>query len=531
MVPRQTMRIDLPLGAFNVLKFLIISMVLTPLIEESYRYLNVSSTKRRENRVQQPVRWVESRLAHLCLHGKWYSLGSRVTLYLGGILITGVSLTGEFGFDVWLKDELASGFANNRGPAGAYSHMGLICEKLSNGSRGIFPVEFPVKDEQPPPRKLERCEPYSEHRLDGRVDWVLTSRYYGINRLEIVREGVEGGVLPVKCTPELLGTHHRTWVGHYRQKGHIQLPLPNGTSIRLDDRKNIVVNVSIDIHFTCRHEEAVRWRTTAYNAAAALPRTTSMEFSPAWRNMYLHTNNKSCSLTNNRKNATGVCLELINSSDLYTIRAERFSAVGSKKDNYEYQRFDIAMLGTGFNITVNRKLDPNILLQYLALPGSYLYDDKGAGAEGTERELGFLAQRAATGVLLGEVVLTNTSLQTYITRYSERPTITRVGIIAYGALTLMGLLLLTAACTVRLYKGRSNYGDRVIIRDTFEYVVDLWAQNLRNAETDCANPPTSGFGIGVAEDERCIQRIQITDQATLFRPKIRSSMDFISNGR
>ncbi len=141
------MQIDRPLGAFNVLKFLTISLVITPLIEESYRYLNVSSTLRRENRVQEPVRWVESRLAHLCLHGKWYSLGSRATLYLCGILITGVSLTGEFGFEVWRKDELGTGFANSRGPAGAYNHMSLTCGRLRNGSRGIYPVDFPVKDE------------------------------------------------------------------------------------------------------------------------------------------------------------------------------------------------------------------------------------------------------------------------------------------------------------------------------------------------------------------------------------------------
>ena len=274
------MQIDLPLGAFNVLKFLIISLVITPLIEESYRYLNISSTRRRENRVQQPVRWVESRLAHLCLHGKWYSLGSRATLYIGGILITSVSLTGEFGFDVWRKDVLGRGFANNRGPAGDYSHMGVVCGRLSNGSRGIYPVEFPVKGEQPPPWKQDWKEPCTNRRLDERVDWVLTSRYYGINRLEVVREGVEGDVLPVNCTPELRGTHNRIWVGHYRQNDHIHLPLPNGTSIRLNDKKNIVVSVAIDIHYTCRHKEAVIWETTDSDAAAALPRSTSLEFNP-----------------------------------------------------------------------------------------------------------------------------------------------------------------------------------------------------------------------------------------------------------
>ncbi len=367
--------------------------------------------------------------------------------------------------------------------------------------------------------------------MDERVDWVLTSRYYGINRLEIIREGVEGDVLPVRCTPELRGTHNRIWLGQYRQAGHIQLPLPNGTSVRLNDRKNIVVNVSIDIHYICRHEEAVVWETTDRDAAAAVPRMTSMEFSPAWRNMYVHTNNKSCVLKNDKKNATGVCMELINHSDMYAIRAERFSALGLKTGQTDYQRLDIAMLGTGFNITVNRRLDPNILIQYLTLPGSYLYDDKGAGAEGTERELGFLAQRAATGVLLGEVVLTNTSLQTHITGHSERPTITRVGMLAYGTLTFIGLLLLTAACALRLYMSRTSYAYGPIIRDTFEYVVDLWAENLRNAGTDCADPPASGFGVGVAEDESAIQRIQITDQGTRFRPKIRSPHDVISYGR
>ena len=507
-----------------MLKFIVISLVITPLIEESYRYLNVSSTRRRENRIQQPVRWVESRLAHLCLHGKWYSPSSRAALYFGGILITAVSLTGEFGVDVWRKDVVARGLANNRAPASEYRHMALVCVTFVNDSRGIYPAEFPVKGEQPPPWKQEWKEPCTDRRLDERVDWILTARYYAINRLEIVREGVEGDVLPVKCTPELRGTHNRIWVGQYRQRDYVQLPMRNGTSIGLNDRKKVEVNVSINIEYTCRHEEAVIWVTTNADAAASLPRTMSMEFGPALRNLYAHTNNKSCMLTNRSKNATGVCMELINNNGLYTIRAERFSALGTIISSLYYQRFDIAMLGTGFNITVNRKLDPNMLIQYLTLPGSYLYDDKGAGAEGTERELGFLAQRAATGVLLGEVVLTNTSAQTYVIGHSELPKITRLGLAAYGVLILITILLLIAACTVRFFVSGSGYDRGPIIQDTFEYVVDLWAENLKNTGTTCSKPPDSGFGVGVTEDENCIQRIPITDQTTRFQPKINSSM-------
>lgn len=96
---------NLSVPIFNAVKYALVTFIFQPAIEAQYRFATLESAQLR-NGQQRVIRWRESNLASLTLHGKWYNTKSRALLILAGAFLAILSLLGEYGFDWVAQDKV-----------------------------------------------------------------------------------------------------------------------------------------------------------------------------------------------------------------------------------------------------------------------------------------------------------------------------------------------------------------------------------------------------------------------------------------
>lgn len=540
---------------FNAVKYAFVTFIFQPAIEAQYRFATLETAQLR-NGQQRVIRWRESNLGSLTLHGKWYNTKSRALLILAGVCLAVLSLVGEYGFDSIPQRLTETRPMWKLRPVDLLDAGSAVC--LRDGDTGFYKTRcyyFWGKDlgcigAQGKLTKAE-CDaqivPINERRkvapmLDG-----PTGQLIQLNAPRVVfhhlrmPDGTNSTTLPAckaLATRETMPIGTATWVANvFYNADTMQFPKVDGNVTTTTTDHSVIKSIAWNLFLGCGSDGGQLWSIypddrIADGPHAGYTKAEEIAFSYSQGLIYsIPGNNRMC-VFDNEKEDTGYVKKgwrggCVTSSDTsLTITAAWLKDVPKTTDTF------CTILTSTSNVAVSttRKISVQSATAVLNMLETMPRFDFGGGSNILDARMHKISREMIAGLATRQVVVNGTVARRVVVGWETVPKVNMFGVVYALALVVLPVVILMwrfahilcrwgqgLSCfdMVRSLVGDVPHRNGMYIGDSFEYVMDLWHRDKQGG-SECSKPPKSKAGLGVS-DKGGSYRIAVLEESATFR--------------